>query len=379
MSEPSHIAERTAPPLQWLVGAAAAGALVAALLFSSQLYFSMIDHNHDWWRILLWQAVLWGFWAAVSPWVFRAGIGLGPVERPRLWWLRVVGLGLSLMAAHQLVGAAALTVIQPYLPVATYSYAESLASTWSAWAGVSPVVFGVLVATGYGVGGFWEARRRELGASRLETELAKAQLQALRLEIQPHFLFNTLNAIAALVRRNQNPEALEMLLKLSELLRSTLEHSGGPLVSLRDELDFVSRYLDLQTIRFADRLSVDYVVPDECLDLELPFLLLQPLAENAIRHGLARSTGQGRVEIAAALSNGDLVLTVSDDGPGLPEGFDLDTAAGVGLNNTRSRLMTIYRRESASIEVHNRDGGGTVARVVIPQPGRQAGEVAIPR
>ncbi len=366
--------------MRWLVGAACAGALVAALLFSSQLYFSMIDHNHEWWRILLWQAILWGFWAAVSPWVFRAGIGLlGPLERPRLWWLKLAGLGTFVIGAHLLVGAAALRVIQPYEPVATYDFGEALESTWGSWVGVSPVLFGVLVAAGYGVGGFWEARRRELRASRLEAELARAQLQALRLEIQPHFLFNTLNAIAAQVRRQQNQQALEMLLKLSELLRSTLEHSGGPLVSLRDEIDFVRRYLELQTIRFADRLTVDYSVPDECLDKQLPFLLLQPLAENAIQHGFASGAGAGRIEIAAALSNGDLVVTVSDDGPGLPATFDLESGAGVGLSNTRSRLMKIYREQGASIELRNRNRGGTVARLVIPQGEGRAAEMAKPR
>ena len=369
MSESSsHFPDRDTPPLRWLVATATAGALVAALLLSSQIYVSMFDHDHDWWRILLWQAVLWGFWAAVSPWVFRSGIDLlQPEGRPRLWLLKLVGVGALLTAAHLLIGGAALWVIQPYVPVATYGYAEALDRTWSAWAGVSPVVFGVLVAIGYGVGGFWAARRRELRASRLEAELARAQLQALRLEIQPHFLFNTLNGIAAQVRRNQNEQALEMLLKLSELLRSTLEHSGGPLVTLEDELDFVRNYLDLQTLRFADRLRVDYSVPDECLDRKLPFLLLQPLAENAIQHGLARTAGPGRIEIAAALANGDLVLTVSDDGPGLPDGFDLDRSAGVGLGNTRSRLMKLYCAESASIDVRNQEGGGTVARVVIPQ------------
>ena len=147
-------------------------------------------------------------------------------------------------------------------------------------------------------------------------------------------------------------------------------------MSLADEVEFVRRYLELQTIRFADRLRVDYTIPEECLPARLPFLLLQPLAENAIRHGLARSAGAGTIEIAAALSNGDLILTVSDDGTGLPDEFDLATSAGVGLSNTRSRLMKIYEEQSATIDVCNREGGGTVARVVIPQTQGDAGEAA---
>lgn len=368
MSDSSNRTDRVRLPLGWLVGMAWACALVAALFFSSQLHFSMIDHGHDWVRIFLWQAVLWGYWAAVSPWALRCGSSLmQPRERPKWWPLRIFALAGALIAVHHLVGAAALWLLQPYVPVATYSYTESLGRTWNAWAGVDPVLFGVLVAFGYGVSGYWAARRRELRQSRLEAELARAQLQALRLEIQPHFLFNTLNAIAAQVRRNEKDQALDMIVKLSELLRSTIEHAGGPLVSLSDELDFVRRYLDLQGVRFADRLAIRYSVPEECLDKTLPFLLLQPLAENAIQHGVARRAEGGSLEIAAALSNGDLILTVSDDGPGLPEGFALDSAEGLGLSNTRSRLERIYEERYASFEVSNRDGGGTVVKVVIPQ------------
>lgn len=356
------------PPLRWLVVTAYAGALVAAVLFSSQIYFSMLDHDHDYWRIWLWQGVQWGYWAVVSPWVLRSGIGfLKPAGRPRFWLMKFAGFAAAVIGGQLLVGATALAMIQPYVPIATYGYLESLDRTWGAWATVGPVVFGVLVATGYGIGGFWEARRREVRESRLEAELARAQLQALRLEIQPHFLFNSLNGIAAQVRRNQNDKALEMLLRLSELLRATLEHSGGPLVSLEDEIDFVRNYLELQTVRFADRLRVEYDVPKDCLASRMPFLLLQPLAENTIQHGLASNGGVVNMKIGAELSNGDLVLTVSDDGPGLPEGFELGESDGVGLSNTLERLMKIYEAQSASLEVFNRDGGGTVSRVVIPQ------------
>jgi signal transduction histidine kinase len=376
MSESTKQTERPSLPLGWLVGMAWACALIAALLLSSQIHFSMIDHGHDWWRIFLWQAVLWGYWAAVSPWVLRCGRALmQPRRRPRWWPVKLFALAGVLIAVHLFVGAAALRVLQPYVPVATYTYAESFGRIWDAWVSVDLVLFGVLVAFGYGVAGFTAARRRELRESRLEAELARAQLQALRLEIQPHFLFNTLNTIAALVRRNENEKALEMLLQLSELLRSTIEHAGGPMVSLADEIDFVRRYLELQSVRFADRLAIHYRVPEECLGSRLPFLLLQPLAENAIRHGVATRAEGGSLEIAAALSNGDLILTVSDDGPGLPDGFDLESTEGVGLSNTRSRLERIYREQYASFDVRNREEGGTVVTVVIPQ---EHGEEAAP-
>jgi LytS/YehU family sensor histidine kinase len=209
------------------------------------------------------------------------------------------------------------------------------------------------------------ARQLEIRESGLEAELAKAQLEALRLEIKPHFLFTTLNAISALIRRNANDRALDMLIGLSELMRHTLERTNDPLTTLDAEMDFTKRYVDLQQARFADRLDVSYVIDHECRALGVPTFVLQPLVENAIRHGMARHARRCRLEVGARLEQEMLHLWVSDDGVGLPATFDLERDSRTGLGNTRSRLERLYGR-SAQLRVSPREGGGTVADILVP-------------
>ena len=171
----------------------------------------------------------------------------------------------------------------------------------------------------WGADTYAKFRDRELAASQLETQLAQAELGALKMQLQPHFLFNTLNAIAALLK--SKPEAAEgMILQLSEFLRLTLKNTGRPDVSLREELEFVERYLAIEKTRFADRLSTRFRIRSEVLDARVPNLLLQPLVENAIRHGIARDHRAGRLEVSATHERGRLVLRVTDDGPGSAAG-----------------------------------------------------------
>ena len=148
------------------------------------------------------------------------------------------------------------------------------------------------------------ARRLALRKSRLEAELVRANLDALRLEIQPHFLFNTLNSIAALIRLKSNDKALDMLLGLSAMMRATIDRPVHHLTPLSAELDFVKQYVDLQAARFGDRLQVSYAVDGDCLDIPVPTFLLQPLVENALRHAVARKPGPSRLEIGADASSG---------------------------------------------------------------------------
>jgi two-component system LytT family sensor kinase len=223
----------------------------------------------------------------------------------------------------------------------------------------------LLLVAGNALGANHRARRLERREARLEVELARAQLDALRLEIHPHFLFNTLNSIAALIRVRDNNRALEMVLGLGELMRATVDGPRDHLVPLSTEIDFVRRYLDLQRARFADRLDICWDVDDECLTVPVPTLLLQPLVENALRHGAAAQSTPCRLTIAAGVDNGCLRLRVSDDGVGLPAGFQLPRDAGTGLSNTASRLQQLYGAK-ASFDVRPNAGGGTAAEVVLP-------------
>ena len=370
-------------PGRVVLSAGCAAAFVLAVLGSSQIQLSMIDHGHDWWRLFAWQLAGWGFWGLTAPWIVRAGAGLlRPESRPPHWLPRETAKALLLTAVHLPLVAVAFTLLQPYLPVGHYSLSESLVRTFRSWFHLDLLIYCLGLAIGYGLAGYREARRSELRESRLETELARAQLESLRLQIQPHFLFNTLHSIAALVRRRSNDRALEMLLGLSELLRSTLERSEESRIPFSEELAFVRFYVDLQQARFADRLTVDYDVA-ECLEQPVPTLLLQPLVENAIRHGISKRAAPGRIEIRARVATdrieGDrLVLEVADDGGGLPEGFDPATDEGVGLGNTRSRLRHLYG-ERAALTLRDRDAGGVIATVSLPAERQPAEAVIAPQ
>ncbi len=353
-------------PLKWILLATCGVAFLAALLVSSQIQLSMIDHGHDWWRIFAWQLVGWGFWVPVAPWLMHVGARLSRSHlRSSLWWLREVTTALGLTLLHLPLAAGAFTLLQPYLPVDRYTFFESLFRSFISWFHIDLLMYCMGLAVGYGLGGYRRARASELRESQLETELARAQLETLRLQIQPHFLFNTLHSIAALVRRKSNDRALDMVIGLSELLRSTLDRSERSRVPLSEDLDFVRRYIELQRARFADRLSVSYDVAENCLDLPVPNFLLQPLVENAIRHGIARRAAPGHLAIRARLEGDYLRIEVTDNGVGLPETFESTEHQGLGLNNTRSRLLQLYG-ERASLAVRSRSAGGVAAIVTIP-------------
>jgi two-component system, LytTR family, sensor kinase len=218
----------------------------------------------------------------------------------------------------------------------------------------------------------WQARFRvsqlnaahlELKAAQMEAGLTEARLNALRAELNPHFLFNALNAISGLVRRQENTAAVAGIARLGDLLRLTLDAGATHQVPLRQELEYLSHYLDIERIRFHDRLSVDLAVSDDVLDVPVPTLILQPIVENALRHGIARKPGSGRITIAAGRADGVLRIDVDDTGTGLPEGGEI--VEGVGLSNTRARLAQMYG-DAARFEIGNRAGGGVRVTMELP-------------
>jgi len=360
----------TPPPRRWIWIASFGTAVLVAAVAASQVFFAMLDHGHQWWRIFAWELGSWVYWAAVAPAVVTAGARLlRPETRRPLWPLRLLAGAAAATVGQLLASTLWLLAFQPFEPIETYGPLSGLAYAEGAWVKLGPFIYFGLVVVGYGFGGYLQAKAAQLREARLEAELARAQLEALRLEIQPHFLFNTLNSISAQVRKGANSDALQMLLALSELLRSTLERSVRPLVTLGEEMDLLRRYVGLQQVRFADRLRVSFEVDPACLDLAVPILLLQPLVENGIRHGLARRPGPGAIEVRAERSGERLLLTVQDDGAGLPPGFDLATDAGVGLGNTRSRLEQTFDGD-ARLTVRPRASGGV--RVLVDLPARAA-------
>jgi two-component system, LytTR family, sensor kinase len=196
----------------------------------------------------------------------------------------------------------------------------------------------------------------------LRQQRAEAQLQALRMELNPHFLFNTLNAIVALVRKGDNARADTMLVRLSGLLRVALAREAME-VPLRRELELLDLYLDIERIRFAERLTVEFVVDPSASDALLPIMVLQPLVENSLRHGIALREGPGFVRVAAHRSGSAVVIDVIDSGSG---GAATNGANGIGLTNVRQRLRALYGEADASLELTEHPDGGAQARLRLP-------------
>jgi len=209
-----------------------------------------------------------------------------------------------------------------------------------------------------------EALALELRTSELAAQLSGARLNALKMQLQPHFLFNTLSAIMVLVRQQKNRQAEEMLWRLSDLLRRVLSDSDAQEVSLRRELEFVNLYLAIERVRFEDRLTIDVASDPEVLDALVPHLGLQPIVENAVRHGLGQSLQSVRIELKAhRTSDGNLELTVKDDGPGLAHNEPQST--GIGLSNTRARLKQLYG-DAAQLTIANGAQRGVTVKITLP-------------
>jgi anti-sigma regulatory factor (Ser/Thr protein kinase) len=214
-----------------------------------------------------------------------------------------------------------------------------------------------------GFGYYRGFQERELHASELKAQLVKAQLSALKMQLQPHFLFNTLNAIMVLVRQQRGRQAEEMLARLSDLLRCVLEDVETQQIPLRRELEYLRLYLSIEQVRFKDRLDIEISADETALDAAVPHMGLQPIVENAVRHGIGGIAAAGTIRISAFRTEEALIVRVTDDGPGLGA-TDLAQGRGIGLANTRARLHQLYG-DAASLKVENGERG-VVATMTVP-------------
>ena len=219
-------------------------------------------------------------------------------------------------------------------------------------------------------------REREIQTAELQRELVEARLAALRMQLNPHFLFNTLNAVSALI--DENPEAghFRDVARLSELLRLSLDQSKPQEVPLSEELAFLDRYLEIEQTRFADRLQVEKRISPEVQGALVPYLVLQPLVENAIRHGIEPREDTGQLTISARRNNGTLELCVKDNGMGTAQKHGQSAPEGIGLSNTRSRLRHLYG-EKFRLDLVAADGGGLEARIEIPYHTKRRDPIAL--
>lgn len=230
-----------------------------------------------------------------------------------------------------------------------------------AWLRTDLVTYAALVSATLAVAQWRRGRAQEVQAAQLAMELSRARLQALQMQVHPHFLFNTLNTVAMLIRTGNASRALVVLAELGDLMRQMLDDDTGHEVPLREELRFLEGYLSIERARFSDRLRVTIDVSPEAMDAHVPRLVLQPLVENAIRHGIAKRAASGVLTITGARLGQSLSLTVYDDGPGPP----VDPTDGVGLANTRERLRHLYG-DTATFTLTVAVEGGAEARITLP-------------
>lgn len=329
---------------RWIRAALVAGGWAFLGLVLTMEYYlntrAMRDGAVDFWGILITQFGRAAMWASLAPLILQLREKM-PLNRGH--WAGGVTFHLLL----------SFTVMAVYYLGRMYSYyffwpeEKSDEGFWqTSWSGfygrniIDMAYYWAVLAFGYSLEIYQKYKNEELRSAQLEARLIETELKALREQLRPHFLFNTMNTIAVLVREQKNDAAVTLIARLSTLLRMSLDQNRAHEVTLREELDFLERYVEIQKVRFSDRLEVNIAVDPAALSARIPNLLLQPIVENAILHGIAPKTTPGRVDVLAHIAGDRLHLEVRDDGMGLPAARA--GQPGIGLANTRARLEKTY-------------------------------------
>ena len=338
-----------------------------AVLYAARTIFASVAQQRaiDWVRQVGFEFVFWYVWAAFTPLV--------------IWFARKFDLQRN--ATRSIIALVAFgLLIAPLQATVEFSLAYAIDLLRHApdmllrrqifWRAVAVgafgnfIVYALIVCGHYAYDYYQKYREREIRSVELEGRLAQAELQNLKMQLHPHFLFNTLHTISVLMMRDADL-ANRMLIRLSDLLRITLDNPGSHMVPLKQELDFLRGYLEIEQTRFQDRLTVDIDVQPSALDAQVPNLILQPLVENAIRHGIATRPGAGHIDLRATTDGPVLRLHVRDDGPGLDGAFK----KGIGLTNTEARLRQLYGA-AHTFEIRNSTpGGGVEVTITLPLNG----------
>ncbi|HEV8367784.1 MAG TPA: histidine kinase [Pyrinomonadaceae bacterium] len=356
------------PWLKWLVIVAIWGFL--GVVYTAPIYLEVRSEGmgHSVLKVFSWGILSWVAWAFLTPvmiWLARR-FSLVAGAWKRSLPIHVLAF-LLLSAVHSATATAVVLTIKPWDNMGnspTTFWPRFLSRMKGSFAG-DLLVYGAVIGVCYAIDYYRKYRERESLATQLEAQLAQAQLDSLRMQLHPHFLFNTLNGIVGLVRDNKNQAAVSMLVGLSDLLRHALEHSDQQEVELKEELGFIKLYLSIQQMRFSDRLRIDFDIDPTTLKALVPNLILQPLLENALHHGIGRSTEEGSIRVTSKKTNGSLSITISDNGAGLPVNWQLKSNTGIGLANTAARLQQLYG-DNHRFDIHNRDEGGVEVELVMP-------------
>lgn len=339
---------------------------IAALFFSTQVVIMYYSEGQPipYRRAFIVQASACYLWALVTPlvlWLARRF----RIDRDQ-WFRKVVlhflfsvALVTVLIALHYVVYMILAGRGSSITPMRLLGYLYPNLDRWL-------LVYWFLFLMSHAFNYYNSYRKGELKASQLRTQLVQSQLEALKMQVQPHFLFNTLHSISALLSKDTEG-ARKMITRLGDFLRLTLENSGSMEVTLQQEIEFLNGYLEIERIRFQDRLTTDIKIDPAVLDARVPNLILQPIVENAMRHAVGNSRS-GHVEITAVPRNGSVHIEVNDNGPGLhvDRTFETRRGKGLGLANTRARLVGLYGT-AARFEMTNRPSGGLTVTIEIPR------------
>ncbi|GMR12794.1 MAG: histidine kinase [Gemmatimonadota bacterium] len=344
-------------PLQAFLYVLAWTALGTMAASQSVITYALQGDQPPVWLIFKLTMPIWYTWAALTPVIFLAAHRF-PLRGAG--WATHLPAHVALNLTMLLVSGGIEIGVRALLGFPVPNVQAALAGNIQ----VSVLTYWTVLWVAHGLAYYRESQARMVRTAELTAQLSKARLEALRAQLHPHFLFNTLHAISAFIR--EEPEKAEvMLAELGELLRAAMDAANEPTVPLSREMEHIDRYLSIQKSRLGDRLHVEVDVSPDLGDARVPNLLLQPLVENAVEHGISNRLGEGWLWIRGSRENGSLCLEVEDDGPGLPD-EKLDPANWrVGLRNTRDRLAQLYGPQQR-FELVNSDNGGLKVRVLIP-------------
>ena len=334
---------------------------------ASDTVFSMRaeGHHHAWFSLFITLLLSWLPWALATPLILELGrrhpFGFTSLSGwlPHLGACTLIGLGFAAWSA----GLEEL--LNPWLQApAPDPFARLMIVKFFNLFVSFLILYAAIVAIAYLLDSRQRLALQETETARVSELLTRAQLDALRRQIEPHFLFNSLNGIAALVREGRNGTAVNMISGLSDVLRRSVEGSARHEVALGEEIEFLQKYLDIQKMRFAERLQLSVNIPEELFAAQVPSLLLQPIVENSIKHGIAKRAHGGAIRIVAFRSDGMLTLNVYNDGPKLTtETGNLQT--GTGLSNIRTRLRSLYGN-AFNLTIRNENPSGVEVSVSVP-------------